>query len=146
MSFGKKAVLAGLLMAAMFCSVSAMAEETRVSRPIWDQMTEKLGRGIANIAFGPLELLIKPYDVANEDGAIPALTYGVFKGIIFTIAREVVGIIDVLTFFMPLPDCPWDEMDGGWGYGPIMRPAWVIDTEHNAFNFFLNEQTIVDAR
>ena len=84
--------------------------------------------------------------MANDDGAIPALTYGVFKGIIFTIAREVVGIIDVLTFFMPLPDCPWDEMDGGWGYGPIMRPAWVIDTEHNAFNFFLNEQTIVDAR
>ena len=54
--------------------VSAMAEETRVSRPIWDQMTEKLGRGIANIAFGPLELLIKPYDVANDDGAIPALS------------------------------------------------------------------------
>ena len=69
MNFGKKLVLAGLLMAAMFCSVSAMAEETRVSRPIWDQMTEKLGRGIANIAFGPLELLIKPYDVANDDGA-----------------------------------------------------------------------------
>ena len=79
MSFGKKAMMAGLLMAAIFCTVSASAEETRVTRPVWDQMTEKFGRGIANIAFGPLELLMKPYDVANDDGAIPALTYGVFN-------------------------------------------------------------------
>lgn len=146
MSFGKKAIMAGLLMAAIFCTVSASAEETRVTRPVWDQMTEKFGRGIANVAFGPLELLIKPYDVANADGAIPALTYGVFKGVIYTVARELVGLTDIVTFFMPLPDCPWDEADGGWGYGPIMRPAWVVDVEHNAFNFFYNEQTVIDAR
>ena len=67
MNFGKKLVLAGLLMAAMFCSVSAMAEETRVSRPIWDQMTEKLGRGIANIA-----VIVKAVaDFCKEQGAEP---------------------------------------------------------------------------
>ena len=33
----------------------------------------KLGRGIANVAFGPLELLKQPYDVNQNMGAIPGI-------------------------------------------------------------------------
>jgi len=104
----------------------------------------KLGRGIANIAFGPLELLIRPYDVANREGNIAALTYGVLSGVCYTVAREVVGVVDVVTFPMPLPGCTDDpQMTTGWGYGPLMRPAWVVDGEHNAFDFFYSDDTMM---
>lgn len=106
---------------------------------------EKLGRGIANVAFGPLEILMKPYDVNNQQGAIPALTYGVLKGVAFVVAREVVGVTDIVTFLVPLPGCGNDPQLEDWGYAPIMRPAWVVDLEHNAYNFFYNDQTILDA-
>ncbi len=141
MKSGKHMILAGVLMTALFSSVNVSASDN-----LCNDIIQKLGRGVANVAFGPLELLIKPYDVNNEQGAIASLTYGVFKGVAYTIAREVVGVVDIVTFPAPLPGCTDDPMDTGWGYGPIMRPAWVVDVQHNAFNFFYNDQTIVDAQ
>lgn len=140
MRFGKSMMLVGLLMT-FLCIGSARAEGE-----LLNSMVEKLGRGVANVAFGPLELLMKPYDVNNEKGAIASLTYGVIKGVVYTVGREVTGAIDIVTFPVPLPGCPEDPMDAGWGYGPMMRPAWVVDVQHNAFNFFYNDQTIVDAQ
>ncbi len=138
MKSGKKLLLATLLVFTMAGAVQCAAEENWVMAPL-----EKLGRGIANVAFGPLELLMKPYDVNNEQGAIPAITYGVLKGVAFTIAREVVGVVDIVTFPVPLPGCTSDPMDSGWGYGPIMRPAWVVDIEHNAYNFFYDDDVVL---
>ncbi|MDD5698721.1 MAG: exosortase system-associated protein, TIGR04073 family [Victivallaceae bacterium] len=105
---------------------------------------EKIGRGVANVAFGPLELVQQPLDVAQDKGNIAALTYGVFKGVAMTVAREVVGVIDIITFLMPLPGCTDDPEDIGWGYGPMLRPAWVIDREHNAFNFFYDDNSMCE--
>ena len=136
MKFGKQMVLAGLLAVTMFSANVSFAGD-----PI-----EKLGRGVANVAFGPLELLMKPYDVNQERGGIAALTYGVLKGVAYTVCREVVGVVDIVTFLAPLPGCTDDEMDTGWGYGPIMRPAWVVDVEHNAFNFFYSDDGLVESR
>ena len=139
----------GLMAVMLFCGGVLSAQEREdvnsnvLERPILDQMGEKLGRGIINVGFGPLELLIRPYDVANDKGALAALSYGVLRGVFFTVAREILGVVDIVTFFMPLPGATWDPNDAGWGYGPYLRPAWVVDVEHNAFNFFYNEQAIV---
>jgi len=103
---------------------------------------EKLGRGVANIAFSGLELIKQPLGVAEEKGNIAALTYGVFRGVGMTVARVCVGVTDILTFYMPLPGCTDDADDVGWGYGPLMRPAWVIDRENNAFNFFYDDNAL----
>ena len=139
----------GLMVVMLFCGGVLSAQEKEdvnsnvLERPILDQMGEKLGRGIINVGFGPLELLIQPYDVANDKGALASLSYGVLRGVFFTVVREVLGVVDIATFFMPLPGATWDPNDAGWGYGPYLRPAWVVDVEHNAFNFFFNEQAIV---
>ena len=139
----------GLMAVMLFCGGVLSAQEREdvnsnvLERPILDQMGEKLGRGIVNVGFGPLELLIRPYDVANDKGALAALSYGVLRGVFFTVAREILGVVDIVTFFMPLPGATWDPNDAGWGYGPYLRPAWVVDVEHNAFNFFYNEQAVV---
>jgi putative exosortase-associated protein (TIGR04073 family) len=133
MSFTKRIIVVGIVLFAV-----AFASDTfAASGPL-----EKLGRGIANIAFGPLEILIRPYDVNQEKGAIAAWTYGVLKGVAYVVARECVGVTDVVTFPMPLPGATDDPEDSGWGYGPLMRPPWVVDMEHNAFNFFYGDEAI----
>lgn len=134
MKFSRKITVVGILLCAMFFSASSFAGD-----PL-----EKLGRGVANVAFGPCEILIQPYDVNQEKGGVAALTYGVFKGIAFVIAREIVGVIDIVTFPMPLPGCTDDPDDSGWGYGPMMRPPWVFDIEHNPYNFFYDDTAIAE--
>ena len=132
------AVIMMMTISFSFTNTACAAEET----PLIDSMLIKLGRGVANVAFGPLEILIQPYDVNQERGAVPALTYGVLKGAAFVIARECVGVVDIITFPFPLPGCTDDEMTTGYGYGPIMRPAWVVDRRHNAFGAFYGDDTI----
>lgn len=127
------------LLVLVITSMPAMAGNDYSSDPV-----VKLGRGIANVAFCPLELLKQPYDVNQDMGAIPAITYGVLRGVCFTIARVCVGVVDIITFPMPLPGCTDDPEDYGWGYGPLMRPAWVMDLEHNPYGFFYNKSVVAD--
>ena len=141
MRFGKS-VVASVILAVMMIGVAVQAapDDPWVMKPV-----EKLGRGIANVAFGPLEILIRGWDVTQELGGIAGITYGPLKGVAYCIAREVVGVIDIVTFPVPLPDCPEDPEGFGAGYGPIMRPAWVVDIEHNAFNFVFDDSSIVSS-
>ena len=50
------------------------------------------------------------------------------------IKREIVGVIEIATFFVPLPGCRPDPYEAGWGYGPIMRPEWIITPDTNYYN------------
>ena len=56
-----------------------------------------------------------------------------------------VGVVDIVTFPFPLPSCPDDPEGFGAGYGPIMRPAWVVDIEHNAFDFVFDDSSLVSS-
>ena len=103
---------------------------------------EKLGRGIANVVFSPAELAIQIQTVKNRAGGIAGITYGPLRGVAFTLARIGVGIVDIVTFPFPLPDCPETPEGFGPGYGPIMYPAWVIDVEHDWNNFVFDRDTI----
>ena len=137
-----KKALKMFLVIFMFTAVTvpAMAvEDYDASGPL-----TKLSRGIANVAFSPLELLKQPYDVNQNMGAIPGITYGVLRGVCFTIARIGVGVVDIVTFPVPLPGATDDPQDYGWGYGPLMRPAWVMDLEHNAFGFFYEDSVVAN--
>ena len=144
MKFFKKSLVVLFVLSSLFvvpqCSAAVVDDD-----PIYGEKSgplEKLGRGIANIAFGPLEAVIQPLEVAEAKGNIAALTYGLLRGVAMVVARIGVGATDILTFYMPLPGCTDDPEDVGWGYGPIMRPAWVIDREHNAYNFFYDDNSL----
>lgn len=134
-----KQILAGLLL----CSILFSAPALQAGDPI-----EKLGRGVANIVFGPCELLIKPVDTAKEQGNVAGITAGVFYGIFYGVARVVVGVADVVTFLIPLPGCPDNKYDTGWGYGPMAfrDNPWVFDIEHNWGNFFYDSEDMVSDR
>ena len=112
--------------------------ETYITRPLM-----KLGRGIANIGFAAFELPMKWHDVQDDMGGIAGITYGTLKGAFFVVARVCVGVVDIVTFPFPLPNCP-DNPDGyGAGYGPLMNPAWVIDVNHDWWNFVYSREAVV---
>lgn len=99
----------------------------------------KLGRGFVNVAFGALELPMKVYDVNEEEGGLAAVSYGVFKGIGYFIAREVIGVVEIATFIAPLPGAVDEPRESGWGYGPLMEPEWVVDKRHDIYNIIYQD-------
>ncbi len=102
----------------------------------------KLGRGICNVGVGALEIPIKIYDVNQAEGGLAALTYGVLKGFGYFIAREVVGVVDIATFPVPLPGAVDEPREVGWGYGPLMTPEWVVGPEHDIFNIIYQDHPL----
>ena len=147
MKFGKSIVLLLLVLFTLNVMPQASADEATPSKGRWILLpVMKLSRGIANVAFSPLELPMKWWDVSNEMGGIAGITYGTLKGVCFIIARIGVGVVDIVTFPAPLPNCPEDPSGYGPGYGPIMTPAWGVDGDHDWQNFVYKEEAIVTDR
>ena len=144
----KKLVLMVLALILVFAFAAApavqAAEEPAAAKDSWIMLPMmKLGRGIANVAFGALELPIQWYEVQNEYGGIAGITYGTLKGLCYVVAREVVGVVEIVTFPFPLPNCPDEPFGFGAGYGPIMQPEWIIDAGHNWGNFVYSREAII---
>ena len=142
-----KMLLAALMLMGVFAVSSLQAQQLSAAPEnekgaIILKPLEKLGRGIANVVFSPAELVIQMQDVKNRAGGIAGITYGPLRGIAFTLARIGVGVVDIVTFPFPLPDCPETPEGFGPGYGPIMYPAWVIDVEHDWNSFVFDRDTI----
>ncbi len=78
-----------------------------------DNAFTKFGRGMANIATSPGELYTQPFLLSKTSEPAIAVFGGFCKGLAIFIAREVVGVYEVITFPFPLPK----------GYGPIIKPA-----------------------
>jgi putative exosortase-associated protein (TIGR04073 family) len=74
----------------------------------------KLGRGLANVFFGFVEVPNQYTKAVSEHGGAAGITYGAPKGIARWITREFVGVYEVVTFPIPFPR----------GYRPIVRPEW----------------------
>ena len=132
MNYSKTIFASMVIAVAMLVSVDVVAGNP----------AKKLGRGISNVALGALEIPIKMYDINHEEGGIASVTYGVFLGIGYFVAREVVGITEIVTFFMPLAGCKDDPREEGWGYGPIMYPEWVVDNDHDIWNIVYQDLSV----
>ena len=80
---------------------------------------KKLGRGLANILTGWIELPKNIYDTSVEDNPLAGLTIGLAKGVGMTIVRTGAGIYEVVTFPFPIPE----------DYGPVLEPEFVFSEE-----------------
>lgn len=94
-----------------------------VATPGWAQTEDaprghnplrKLGRGLANLLFGVVEVPNQYTKAQAEHGGGSGWTYGVPKGIGRWLAREVVGVYEIVTCPIPFPK----------DYKPVMRPEW----------------------
>ncbi|MFC1576435.1 exosortase system-associated protein, TIGR04073 family [Candidatus Omnitrophota bacterium] len=69
-----------------------------------DQLAmEKLGRGAANLATSPYEVIYRINEVTDEKGSGYGLTWGLGYGIVRTLTRAVVGAYELITFPIPMP-------------------------------------------
>ena len=80
---------------------------------------KKLGRGIANILTGWVEIPKNIYNTSIESNPLVGLTVGTAKGIGMSIVRTGAGVYELITFPFPLPE----------DYMPILEPEFVFQTE-----------------
>ena len=77
--------------------------------------TQKLGRGLSNVGTAPMELLREPTLVGERDGGLASATVGVIRGITSAVFRAAAGVVEVVTFLIPLPR----------NFAPLYRPEYV---------------------
>jgi putative exosortase-associated protein (TIGR04073 family) len=103
---------------------------------------KKLGRGVCNLALGAFEILIQPYEVNKEEGGVSACTYGFLRGIFYFLTREVVGLVEIITFPFSLPGASPSGYKDEWGYGPLIQPEWIFDLDRNPYNFIYHDDPL----
>lgn len=80
-----------------------------------DGSIRKLGRGVANIVTAPLELIRTPYFVEERDGGFAGFSVGIALGVKAAIVRELGGVIETVTFCIPIPR----------DFKPLVKPEFV---------------------
>jgi putative exosortase-associated protein (TIGR04073 family) len=108
-----KARLLGLfLVSAVLLPVGTLADTD--DSPKGQNALRKLGRGVANVLFGIVEVPNQITKVRSDHGGAAGVTYGVGKGIFRWFGRELTGVYEVVTFPIPFPH----------GYKPVMKPEF----------------------
>jgi putative exosortase-associated protein (TIGR04073 family) len=106
-----------------FCQSAFAGDQSSIENASPQQvvsgMSNKLARGVANIATGWLELPKQVYQTSQEDGVAKGATVGPLKGIGMTLVRTVAGVGETITFFIPYPGF----------FDPFFDPAYVWQKE-----------------
>ena len=111
-----KAKLLSLLL--VFAFLLPMGARAQVEdAPKGQNALRKLGRGIANVLFGIVEVPNQITKVTSAQGGGAGVTYGVGKGFVRWIGREFTGVYDIVTFPVPFPK----------GYKPVMKPEFPAE-------------------
>ena len=79
----------------------------------------KLGRGVANIITGWVEIPKNVYDTTQDENIFMGLTIGLAKGLGMSVIRTGAGIYDAVTFPFPIPQ----------DYEPLLEPEYVLGEE-----------------
>lgn len=77
----------------------------------------KLGRGLANVGFGWMEVFKGMQDVGEESGFWAGATWGPLYGTMNALRRTAAGVYETATFPFEGPD----------HFEPIMKPEYVLD-------------------
>ncbi|MGD0016916.1 MAG: exosortase system-associated protein, TIGR04073 family [Verrucomicrobiia bacterium] len=107
----KSKLFIGLVAVLLLGSLTVQADTDQT--PKGNNALRKLGRGFANVLFGVIEV---PNQITKADSDLggAAIPYGVGKGFVRWIGRELVGVYEIATFAIPFPG----------GYKPVMKPEF----------------------
>ena len=100
-----------LLVLFVIIAILGMATQCYAQDP-----AKKLGRGLANILTGWVELPKNIYDTSVEENVLSGLTMGLAKGVGMTIVRTGAGVYEAVTFPFPIPE----------DYAPVLEPEFVF--------------------
>ncbi len=111
----------------------AMDTETARSPAI-----EKLGRGVAGVVAGVLELPSQMLDETRENGVASGMTVGFAKGVGGVVTRSMVGVYQILTAPFEQPKglntamahaYPWGGIEAALRGDPIAGPTYLAEKE-----------------
>lgn len=100
-----------LLVLCVVVAIMGMATQCFAQDP-----AKKLGRGLANVLTGWVELPKNIYDTSVEENVLSGLTMGLAKGVGMTIVRTGAGVYETVTFPFPIPE----------DYQPVLEPEFVF--------------------
>ena len=92
-------------------------KETQAPNTAPAAMNRKLGRGLANVAFGWMEIFKGISEVNAKENWVAALTWGPVYGGANALSRTATGLYETATFPFPGPE----------HYEPIIQPEFVLD-------------------
>jgi len=112
----KKTIQLSLVSVFLFISSQAVAGSGYIS-----VTGEKFVNGIANVATGVVELPKNIILTTQNDGVAYGVTVGVVTGLMHTVARTVIGALDVVTFWAPTqpsirPNYVWQDFSTETSY------------------------------
>jgi len=110
-----KAVVVVVLMAIGMTAVPGISAAQESWPGYVNGSTRKLGRGLANILTAPLEFIREPALVSQRDGNFAGATVGLVRAVVSTVVREVAGVVEVVTFLIPVPN----------NFEPLVRPEFL---------------------
>lgn len=108
-------MIVGLGLAALVLGWAAPVRAEENGGSYVDGALRKLGRGIANVATCPAELIRTSELTGRKDGALAGLTVGLVKGVWRTVVRGATGVFEVVTFYAEIPK----------DFAPLMKPEFV---------------------
>jgi len=112
--------IACLVAAGCVACAATPASASAASIPQAAQPLRKLSRGLANGFGGVLAIPVTIRQVGEAEGPLAGLTWGLFMGIGVAVTRTLVGVAEVATFPIPLPEV---------GYDPLIRPEFLFQPE-----------------
>ena len=84
-----------------------------------DSATTKLGRGIANVITGWVEIPKRISETSQAQGTMAGITWGLLRGLGYGFVRTAAGCYELFTFPFPAPP----------NYEPVIQPAYVFMEE-----------------
>lgn len=109
----------GVLFAALLLTASSSAFAVEMAEP--GTPARKLQRGFLNAALSPFELS-RQFSIERKTNKFPpSWLEAMGKGSFYMVGRAVVGVGEMVTFFVPAPA----------NYGPILQPEfpWELSPE-----------------
>ncbi|MCH9638177.1 MAG: exosortase system-associated protein, TIGR04073 family [Betaproteobacteria bacterium] len=112
----RKTIQLSLVLVLLFFSSQAVAGSGYIS-----VTGEKFVNGVANVATGVVELPKNIILTTQNDGVVYGVTVGVVTGLMHTVARTVIGALDVVTFLVPTqpsirPNYVWQDFSTETSY------------------------------
>lgn len=117
--FSKRFWLALVLLCFITGSFGFAADEsqpTTSSENRSSQSVERLSKGFSNVVYGPLELIYQTKEEIKRKDPLRGLIPGLFKGIGWFVAREGVGLFQMVTFYLPGLGPELKDFDTDWLY------------------------------
>lgn len=109
-------------LATLFAALFLVAVPSAMASEYTTGVADKFSRGFANTVTGWVELPKEISNTSKESNIGMGLTVGLAKGVMHTIGRTVVGVVELVTFFVPNreyvhPRYVWNPFEEDTTYG-----------------------------